>query len=126
VCLYFFYPERASACYTICEPITGIFPNEYVKKEDVTMLTRDVVAFLLCLLGAVLGPYTLALVKENPSLLQMLATLVSLVAHSFSIIIPLTMWRRRFYPFYIMVSSLAPLCSFPTKKIVPIPSHSLV
>jgi drug/metabolite transporter (DMT)-like permease len=76
VCLYFFYPERASACYTICEPITGIFPNEYVKKEDVTMLTRDVVAFLLCLLGAVLGPYTLALVKKNPSLLQMLATLV--------------------------------------------------
>lgn len=38
------------------------------------MLTRDIVAFLICVLGAILGAYTIALVQERPSLRQMLTT----------------------------------------------------
>lgn len=90
------------------------------------MLTRDVVAFLLCLLGAVLGHYTLALVKKNPSLLQMLATLVfsggSLVFYYYSFdnvetpLLPIL--------YYGVVVGAALFFSY--KEIVPIPSHSLV
>lgn len=36
------------------------------------MLTIDIVAFLICALGAILGAYTIALVQGRPSLRQML------------------------------------------------------
>lgn len=35
------------------------------------MLTRDIVAFLICVLGAILGPYTIALFGERRSLSKM-------------------------------------------------------
>lgn len=37
------------------------------------MLPRDVAAFPICALGAVLGAYTIALFKRRPSLFQMFA-----------------------------------------------------
>ena len=37
------------------------------------MLTKDIVAFALCALGAILGAYTIALSEKRPSLFQMLA-----------------------------------------------------
>ncbi|MDT2524165.1 hypothetical protein [Enterococcus raffinosus] len=37
------------------------------------MLTKDIVAFALCALGAILGAYTIALSEKRPSLFQMFA-----------------------------------------------------
>lgn len=38
------------------------------------MLSRDIVAFLICALGAILGAYTIALSGKRPSLAKMFVT----------------------------------------------------